>query len=141
MTKKTLICFGLCLLSAINVAWAVEITWECVAKDDSHKQWVAHSNYQRNANIRALESCKKESNLPATCQTLDSDCDSLINGRSTRPLWRCVALDHLATPWYSHPSRDRTAAALSAKNICKEKSPLPESCYINMITCTNLSSW
>lgn len=137
---KKLICLGLCFVSVINIAWTADVIWECVAKDDNHKQWIAHSTYQRNATIRALESCKKESNLPGTCQTRDSDCDALVNGRSTRPLWRCVAFDFTATPWYNNPTRDRTAAALSAKSICIERSTVPDSCYINMITCTNLNS-
>ena len=141
MTKNKLICLGLYCLSAINIAQAAKIEiWECVAKDGNNKQWVAQSNYQRNADIRALEFCKRESNVPATCQTLDSDCDFLINGRSTRPLWHCVALDFTATPWNGNPSRDRTNAALSAKDICRTQSKVPDSCYINMLTCTNLNA-
>lgn len=137
MTKNTLICLGLLL---INMTWAADITWECTAKDNHNKQWVAHSNYQRNASIRALESCKKESSSPESCRSIAEDCDSLMNGLSTRPLWRCVALDFTATPWNGNLSRDRTNAALSAKGICRERSSVPDSCYINMVTCNNLNS-
>lgn len=140
MNITTRIYLGLGLMFGSDLACtAGNITWQCIAKDANQKQWIIKSNYQRNAINLALEGCKKESTLPTTCEALDDNCDSLINGRSTKPLWRCIALDHTATPWTGTLSGNRDNAALSAKARCKDQSTLPESCYINMLTCSNLN--
>lgn len=140
MNTKTRIYLGLSMLFGADLACATgNITWQCIAKDANHKQWTINSNYQRNAINHALEACKKESTLPTTCQALDNDCDSLLNGLSTKPLWRCISLDQTATPWTGKLSSNKDDAALSAKSSCKEQSTLPGTCYINMLTCTNLN--
>lgn len=140
MNKITRMYLGLSMILGADLACtAGNITWQCIARDTNQKQWIIKSNYQRNAINLALEACKKESTLPTTCQALDDDCDSLINGFSTKPLWRCIALDQTATPWIGKLSSNRDNAALSAKASCKNQSTLPESCYINMLTCKNLN--
>lgn len=141
MKIQTLIFLGLSLLSAINTGWSSgKITWQCVAKDDDSKQWMITSSYQRNATNHAIELCKKESIHPLTCKVDGDDCDSLVNGLSTKPLWRCVALDQSAKPWTGNLSQNRDSAAISAQSICKEQSQMPGTCYINILTCTNLTS-
>ncbi|KGP64403.1 hypothetical protein EP47_11565 [Legionella norrlandica] len=111
--------------------------WKCVTHDKANKQWVANSPYKRVAMNMAFAACKKESEAPASCKTSDSSCEGFINGVSTRPLWRCTAIDLAAQPWESNLYPYRDDAALAAQAFCKEDSTLPETCYVNMVTCIN----
>jgi hypothetical protein len=52
-------------------------------------------------------------------------------------MWQCTALDQTGEPWQSNFYSQRLDAALGAKAFCKEKSSVPDTCYINLVTCIN----
>lgn len=114
--------------------------WQCIAHDKTNKEWSASGSFQRSAINKAFEDCKKESQYPTTCKTSNSACESSVNGISTSPMWRCTAIDQLATKWtgnlYSHPDD----AALGAKAYCQDRSVLPETCYVYLFMCKNMTA-
>lgn len=130
--------FALCFTSPALYAEGISY-WQCTIQDELRHQWHDANLYERVAMNKALEACKKESPVPMSCKMDKNNCSFYFNGQSTRPLWQCTALDHDAKPWQSsvHPSREE--AALSAKEDCQSQSSLPETCYINLITCKNLN--
>lgn len=111
--------------------------WQCTTYDDTGKPWVIRSEYSRMAMNKAFDACKKESTIPASCKTSAQDCEVFVNGLSTRPMWRCTALDRSGAPWISNAYQNRDDAALAARAYCKEQSSIPETCYMNTITCQN----
>lgn len=114
--------------------------WRCLAKDNEMHQWQFESAYQREAINRAFDACKKQSSTPKTCHTAREMCEYFSNGQSTRPLWRCLALDQMAKSWSSNLYPNRDDAAIAAKAYCKDKSAMPDSCYVNLLTCKNVNS-
>lgn len=115
--------------------------WRCTTHDSANKEWHAGNIYQKMAMNLAFEACKKESQLPASCKTSIQDCEGFNQGMSTRPRWRCTALDAHALPWQSNFYSQRLDAALAAKAYCKNNSSIPETCYINLVTCSNLTEF
>lgn len=113
--------------------------WQCSAQDSSDKEWIRKSPYERMAINLAFEACKKESAYPSTCHSAKNGCEAFIGGQSTRPLWRCTALDQLGKAWESNLYRQRDDAALAAKAYCLDNSGSPDTCYINLMTCRNLN--
>ncbi len=111
--------------------------WICTTKDNANQQWSAKSTYQKAALNLAFATCKKESKTPSTCKASISDCEGFNQGMSTKPMWQCTALDHTAEPWKSNFYSQRDDAALGAKAFCREKSTVPDTCYINMVTCAS----
>lgn len=114
--------------------------WYCSASDAEDKEWTVTSGYELAAINKAFDACKKESRMPATCKVAKENCEVFVNGLSTRPMWRCTALDQTAQPWRSNVYSQRDDAALAAKAYCQDESSLPDTCYINLITCRNLNS-
>jgi hypothetical protein len=114
--------------------------WQCTTHDNTNKTWVAINNYQKMALNIAFDVCKKESQFPKTCKTSNRDCEGFINGVSTKPYWHCTALDQTAAPWQSDYYSDRDDAALGAKAFCKNYSSVPDTCYVNFITCININA-
>jgi hypothetical protein len=114
--------------------------WQCTTTDADNKSWLADGSYQLTAVNQAYATCKKESASPRTCKTAKNTCEHFINGHTTRPMWQCVALDRMATQWSSNYYPQQDDAALAAKAYCKDNSPIPGSCYINMITCHNINA-
>ena len=114
--------------------------WQCTTADAENKTWTIQGDYQLTATNESFASCKKESALPKTCKTSRNDCDHFVNGRTTRPMWRCVALDRAAGIWPSNTYPVRDDAALAAQAYCKSKSDIPGTCYTNMITCRNINA-
>ncbi|MGC1182501.1 hypothetical protein [Legionella sp.] len=112
--------------------------WRCTSLDGANKRWAAISIYRKIALNFAFSSCKKESALPASCRIALTSCEEFIEGVNIKSMWRCTALDKTATPWRSNLYSQRDDAALAAKAYCQQKSFLPGSCYINLITCVNL---
>ncbi len=110
--------------------------WQCTTFDASNKQWQAQSPYKKIALNVAFASCKKESTAPLSCKAPQTRCEQLIAGISIKPMWVCTALDRTAVPWRSDLYSQRDDAALAAKAYCREKSIVPETCYINLVTCT-----
>lgn len=114
--------------------------WRCSAYDSESKEWVVNSGYELSAVNQALDACKKQSNLPKSCKTARETCEYFSNGTSTRPMWRCIALDQLAKEWASNVYAHRDDAAIAAREYCQQKSTFPDTCYINLMTCKNLNS-
>ena len=113
--------------------------WQCITQDKTNKQWTARNGYQKVALNIAFAMCKKESEFPASCKASKSNCEGFYMGMSTKPLWRCTAVDHTAAPWNSNFYSQRDDAALAAEAYCKENSSVPDTCYINMVTCRNFN--
>ena len=89
---------ALTLVSRLALAAPAPGDWQCMVTDGDKKSWVGHGNFERSAVSHALESCKKESNLPATCRSGGDGCDYLVDGVSRLPAWQCTALDDRAQP-------------------------------------------
>ena len=113
--------------------------WECSAYDVHYREWKTPSVYQRLAINRALDVCKKESETPSSCTVAQEQCEQFVNGKSTRPLWRCIALDDRAKKWVSNVYSKRDDAAIAALDYCKANSASSQSCYINLLTCKDLN--
>lgn len=114
--------------------------WQCITQDSGNKLWYAKNAYQKAALNIAFAACKKESKTPSTCRASVADCDGYNQGRSTKPMWQCTALDKTAEPWQSNFYSQPDDAALGAKAFCKQKSTVPDTCYINLVTCMNYNS-
>lgn len=108
--------------------------------DGANKSWAAKSDYQISAINQAYATCKKESTIPTSCQTSKEGCEFFIGGQTTKPMWRCTALDQMATPWMSNIYAQRDDAAIAAKAYCQDRSGFPDTCYINLMTCENLNT-
>ncbi|KTD08266.1 hypothetical protein [Legionella jamestowniensis] len=134
-------CYSLFLISQSSPAAVVLDTsyWKCTAYDAENRSWVGHSDYQITSINRAFDACKKQSRVPATCKTSKEDCEAIVNGMTTRPMWRCLALDLAAVPWFSNIYENATDAAMAAKSFCQANSALPETCYVYLFTCRNLN--
>jgi len=126
-------------LFAAKVLEGVNDYWKCVVYDSKQTQWAATSTYRLSAINKAYEACKKQSAVPSSCKAAKENCEAYINGMTTRPMWQCMALDFEANPFFSNIYRKKYDAALAARAYCKENSELPDSCYINLITCENLN--
>jgi hypothetical protein len=114
--------------------------WKCLAQDSGNQEWTGESDYERAALNKALELCKKTSNDPISCRVAKESCQFFINGKSTSPMWQCVALDQMAKPWISNLYPQRDDAAIAAREYCQEKSGFPDTCYTNLMTCKNLNA-
>ncbi len=132
-------------LIGLSNAWSTEVVvlsadksyWQCSVQDNDNKQWIAHSQYELSATNKALEACKKQSILPESCKVGNGSCTGIVKGAKTNPMWQCTALDQMAKPWPSNFYSQRDAAALAAKDQCQQHSSMPDSCYINLLTCNN----
>ena len=97
------------------------------------------SLYERVSMNKAFDDCKKQSPVPTSCKAVKEGCEYFAHGISTRPMWRCTALDQTAKPWVGNTYSNEDEAALGAKEDCQKHSALPWTCYINLLTCKNLS--
>jgi hypothetical protein len=113
--------------------------WICKSHDNSNREWTIKNNYQKIAINQSFDACKKESKNPRTCKTSDNDCEGYHLGFSTKPYWRCMALDKTANHWKSNYYSNKDDAFLAAKAYCRSESRAPDSCYVNMITCANVN--
>ncbi|TAL58490.1 MAG: hypothetical protein EPN84_12885 [Legionella sp.] len=125
------------LLSSTAYADSNKDFWQCKTRDNTNLVWTAKSNFQKTATNLAYSACKKESNAPASCRTSTESCEYFAQGISTRPLWRCTALDLTAAAWKSAYYNHRLDAAFGAKQYCQNNSKVPTTCYVNMVTCYN----
>lgn len=114
--------------------------WQCTVHDSQGKSWSIVSLYELTAMNKALDACKKASLQPLSCRSHEEGCDLLFNGESTRSLWKCTALDAMSKVWRSRACRQRDKAALAAKAFCQRKSTVPDTCYVYLTTCKNLST-
>ncbi len=113
--------------------------WQCITHDASNKEWSSQSDYQKVALNYSFSACKKQSQLPTTCKATPDNCEQFIQGVSIKPMWSCLALDRQANPWRSDLYSQRYDAALGAKAYCQQKSSVPDTCYVNLVTCTNIN--
>lgn len=130
------------LLGISNSICAESITidgnyWKCITHDETNNQWTSQSIYQKVALNYAYAKCKRNSQIPATCRTSNTSCMRFIQGVDITPMWQCTALDRDALPWKSNLYPNREDAALAAQAYCKQKSSLPSTCFINLVTCLN----
>lgn len=113
--------------------------WQCRAEDSAYNKWTATNEFKRAAANMAYDACKKQSNDPKSCKTAHEFCDFYANGMITTPMWQCTALDRMAKPWVSNIYRHREDAAIAAKAYCRENSDIPDTCYVRLVGCTNLT--
>ncbi len=111
--------------------------WLCKTHDETNTFWSAKNIYQKIALNFSYAQCKRNSRLPATCRTSKANCEKFVAGVNIMPMWECTAFDRAAFAWTSNRYPHREDAALAAKAYCKQKSPIPDTCYINLITCMN----
>jgi hypothetical protein len=114
--------------------------WRCTTSDAANKEWNADSTYEISAINKSFDDCKKQSGNPSTCKASKETCEMFLNGASTRPMWRCTALDQMAKLWPSNIYSHRDDAAIAAKAYCQQGSSFPDTCYINLMTCKNLNT-
>lgn len=113
--------------------------WQCTTHDNANKQWTVKNMYRKVALNFAFAACKKESQNPASCKASVDDCEGFNQGMSTKPAWRCTAIDREADYWRSNLYIHRDDAALAALAYCRQKSAVPFTCYLNVVTCVNLN--
>lgn len=114
--------------------------WLCKAYDSKNNQWIAKSPYRRVAMNTAYEGCKKQSQFPKTCKTANEYCEDIIKGGIAQHGWQCTAMDKKAKSWVSDAYPERNQAVLGAKAYCEKHSDIPNSCYVNLLTCKNLQT-
>lgn len=113
--------------------------WQCSTKDGSGKEWTAKSVYKKIALNFAYDLCKNNSTEAASCKSKSIICSKFVEGVNIEPFWECTALDREAMPWKSTLYSNRDDAALAAKAYCRQNSSIPETCYINLVTCMNIN--
>jgi len=138
MTKKLYVAFSLLCFPLMN-AIAANDYWQCTSRDATEHEWKATGDYEINALNKSYEACKRDSKSPVSCKTSKEECDFLVNGETTRPLWRCTAYDQMAKKWPSNLYRHRDDAAIAARAYCEDRSGFPDTCYINLMTCKNVN--
>lgn len=137
--KFNFILAALCVFPVTQLNASHNTYWECSAQDNYYQEWKVQNEQQQVAINQALSVCTQQSREPQSCKVAKENCESFINGHSTRPRWRCVAMDDLAKKWASNEYRFRDDAALAALDYCKQQSACAQSCYINLLTCKNLN--
>lgn len=121
----------------ISFAMPINSYWICKTHDANDLEWTVKNGYKKIAINLAFDACKKQSKSPATCKTSNNDCDEFRNGVSIKPQWTCTALEKGSGYWRSNYYTHREDAAIAAKDYCKTQSSIPETCYVNLIGCTN----
>ena len=133
--KICLIIILLFNISKINAHDALNY-WLCSTADKNYHEWIAKENDKIQAINQSFFKCKQFSKIPDTCKTSPNNCEQFVNGNNVTPKWKCVALDQNAQRWLSNEYNIRDDAAIAALAYCKQKSLKPDTCYINLITCT-----
>jgi hypothetical protein len=114
-------------------------TWQCITEDAQHHFWSAEHTFSKKAKYLSLDACKKMSKFPRSCAIIQSGCDLLEGGVSTRPYWVCTALDSFSNVFKNEPVPHKDSAILQAKLLCNRNSKVSDSCYVNPITCKNIN--
>lgn len=114
-------------------------SWSCLTRDMENKQWIMTSNYGLAAMNKSFDACKKESNFPNSCKVIKENCDLYLQASVLQTQWVCTALDAQSNPWPGTGSSKQDEAALAAKANCRRNSLIPETCYINLITCKKVT--
>lgn len=137
-TINSLLC--LTLMLGYGPAQAAVQRWECTVIDSQGQRWSHTHTYRPPALYHALEACKRDSAYPESCHHTTLGCELFINGHSTRPFWRCTALDRQGGAWVHQGMRNRMDAALASKARCQQHSRFPSTCYVYTFTCKNLNA-
>ena len=162
--KQILVFLGVLGLSTTVYSQHEASTWTCRATDAQHREWSVTSTYQLTAMKRAEEACKKQSQVPLSCEALKSSCEGVVEDHepllkeekhpthATRPqakerkiigirsgrgknLWQCMALDGGTSHWVNKPQRNALQAAFAALRACRQNSALPDTCYVYVFAC------
>ncbi|MBA2648960.1 MAG: hypothetical protein H0U75_05030 [Legionella sp.] len=123
------------LLIISHTAFSQSSSWKCTIYDVDRKVWSSSSGHHTLAIHSVFDSCLKESRLPQSCQKKTITCEGYDQIQKDGQGWVCTAFDRLAKAWPSRSSSNVDAAALRAKQACRSKSRVPETCYINFVTC------
>lgn len=125
---------GWMLLALLSTAPLHASTWLCSAFDSNKIRWQAQHEHRMEAARQATLACRRDSSHPATCTQAYQDCqktDIDINA----PAWVCIAVDASAQSWHSNPYPNQADAAIAAQDYCKSKSTVPDTCFVNTISC------
>lgn len=134
------------ILISSTLSHAASNPWQCSSQDSTNITWIAKHTYQKTAINRALGLCKKQSQYPETCKVNMELCKggspihSVLQPTPVKTMWQCSALDFNADPWRSNFYSTREKAAIGSLIFCRTKSKVPDTCYLNTITCRNVSS-
>ena len=139
MNYKIKLSFLLIFMPLIGFTMPTQDYWVCKTHDRDQIEWAAKSTYQKIALNIAFDACKKRSHDPSTCKTSQEDCEGFHLGMSTKPFWRCTALDRAADHWRSNYYHHKDDAIMAAKAYWKDKSSTPGTCYVNVISCININ--
>lgn len=131
-----------CILFCYSAAIFAVTNWQCSALDQAGQQWSEQGNYQLMALNRAFQLCKNQSQYPQTCKAAKENCEMMLDGVVTlKPMWRCMAMDEAAIPWFSTVHDKAADAVIAAEAYCRAYSALPSTCYIDPVICRNLNVW
>jgi hypothetical protein len=87
--------------------------------------------------MKALQSFKKNNNMLLYYKYVHMLSDmQFVRGRYIES---ALAIDLHAKAWLGDIYRKRNDAALGAKAYCKDQSGVPDTCYINLLTCKDLN--
>lgn len=128
------------VLMALSTYSFADSFWRCTSSDEANNSWSDSNKYQKTAINLSYDQCKKNSSAPKSCESSHEDCHYFSDGYDTTPMWQCSAIDRYAQAWKSTAYSNIDDAAIGAQVYCKHKSEIPETCFVNMITCTNINS-
>lgn len=129
----------MCLTLPAGMSMASGTSWTCTSQDSGGYRWTYSSSYQKVALNQAYLQCKKQSAEPKSCKSEAEACHYFIDGLDATPMWQCTAVDAASDAYNSTLYNHQDDAALGALAYCKKKSPVPDTCFINTITCTNVN--
>lgn len=109
-------------------------TWLCSAYDSKKIRWQAQYEHRMEAARQATLACRRDSSEPASCTQGMQDCQK-TDKDTNAPAWVCIAVDANAQSWHSNPYPNPADAAIAATDYCKSKSAVPDTCFVNTISC------
>ena len=124
-------------VSATCFAKSNDTYWECNSHDSANAKWTSRSIYHKIALNFSFAECKKNSKVPEGCEISDNNCAKFIRGVNVDPTWQCTSFDKKALAWRGSRYENREDAALTAQARCKQRSSVPSTCFINLVTCLN----
>lgn len=110
--------------------------WQCKSYDNANLTWTASNTYQKTAMNTALDSCKKGSKNPASCKIAENLCVEFNQDRNHKPRWQCTSLDGNGTSYTSNYFATKDDAAINSLDSCKKQSAIPDTCLINLVSCS-----
>lgn len=114
-------------------------TWTCQIADKNGTIWEGKHRYQLPAKMNALHLCKNESRSPMSCVRTKETCTETEEEVSSKSYWQCTAFDQMGKEWSAEPLKNRDDAAIQAKESCLNESGFPDTCYVNLLTCRDIT--